>query len=166
MRWFFTTLLLLAFFANSFSQIVEIRGGKTLLPGIFASARYEHFTNSELNLAGGVFHESSNKNNLRYRCAGIDLLGQYSSDREMESILSYKAGIGANLQIENEPWVYKEWNGSQRVNYGIIGEVAGVIHLTEAFDVSVFSQQKFFFNKKLGTTHFLFGIGLSYHFNQ
>jgi len=155
-------LLLAISFLQSFSQTIEVSAGQTLFPGLYGGLRYAHPTNSELNIAGGLFLESSNQHNLRYRCFGLDLLAQYSSDRENENVFSFKTSLGTSLQIENEPWVYKDWGIPQKINYGLIGELQGVINLTDAFSISAFGQQKFLFNKILGTTHFIFGLGLSY----
>jgi opacity protein-like surface antigen len=144
------------------SQTFELRAGQTLFPGLYAAMRYEHPSNSEINLAGGVYIESANRYNLRYRCYGAEFLAQYSTDRENENTFSFKAGLGVNIQIDNEPWVYKDWNIPKRMNYGLVAEGGGVLNLSDAFAISVFAQQKYFFNKILGTTHFLFGLGLSY----
>jgi hypothetical protein len=133
-----------------------------LFPGLYAAIRYEHPSNSEINLAAGAYLESANKYNLRYRCYGAEIFAQYSSHHENENLISFKTALGACVQVENEPWVYKDWNIPKRINYGILLDEAGVIHLSEAFALSIFAQQKFFFNTILGTTHFLFGIGLSY----
>jgi hypothetical protein len=157
---------LLAESFSCFCQELELRGGATIMPGIYTSLRYEHYTNSELNVAGGLFMESSNKNNLRYRSYGLDLLTQYSSDRDNENSFSFKVSTGVVLQIENEPWIYKDWKLAQRLNYGLIAEGAGFLRLSDAFSISLFAQQKFLFNKILATTHFLFGMGLSYRLSQ
>jgi hypothetical protein len=164
---FFSFLVFFLFKCHfGFSQNLELRAGKTLFPGMYTSFRYEHRTNTEINLIGEVFSETSNKNNLRYRVYGINLLAQYSSDRENENTFSFNAGLGGSLQIENEPWVYKDWGIPKRLNYGLIAELASILTLSDAFAICVYAQQKYFFNKHLGTTHFLFGVGLSYHLSQ
>ena len=159
-------LLLLTESFSSFSQTIELRAGQTLFPGMYAAFRYEHPSNSEINLAGGLYLESANKYNLRYRCYGAEILAQYTSDHDNENLFSFKASLGGIIQIENEPWVYKDWNIPKRLNYGIAAEAAGILNLSDAFALSVFGQQKFLFNKILGTTHFLFGAGLSYRLSQ
>jgi hypothetical protein len=155
-------LFLVISFLKSFPQTLEIRAGQTLFPGIYTGVRYEHPTNSEVNVAGELFLESANKYNLRYRCYGAEILALYSSDHNNENIFAFKTGLGACVQIENEPWVYKDWNIPKRMNYGVTVEASGTLNLSDAFSLSLFGQQKFLFNKILGTTHFIFGLSLSY----
>ncbi len=165
-KWMLWLCFLLAESLSSISQEIELRGGLSLLPGVYAAPRYEHYTNSSVNIAGGVFLENSKRNNLSYSSFGVDLLAQYKPDGEDNPLFTYKAAIGGTLELDQEPWVYKDWPLPKRFNYGIVTELAGVIHLTEAFGLSAFVQQKFLFNKILGTTHFFFGVSLSYRISQ
>lgn len=158
------SFLLITAFVNA--QTICINAGQSLFPGTYANIRYEHYTNSDINVAGGLFLESSNKHNLRYRCYGMDLLAQYASSRDNENTFVFKGSVGATLQIENEPWVYKDWPLAKRLNYGLLAECAGQVNLSDAFGVSLFAQQKIFFNKLLSATHFIFGLGLSYRLSQ
>lgn len=148
------------------AQTFQLRGGQSLFPGLYAALRYEHPSNSEINLAGGVYLETANKYNLRFRCYGAEIMAQFSSDRENENLFSFKTALGANVQVENEPWVYKDWDIPKRMNYGFVADGACVLNLSDAFSISIFAQQKFLFNKKLGNTHFVFGVGLSYRLSQ
>ncbi len=160
-------LLLIAESLTGFSQSIELRGGQSIFPANYVSLRYNHYTNSEVNISGGVFTESSRKNRLHYNVYGADLLGQYASSCDGDdSKFSYRAGLGATCQLESEPWVYKDMNTGQKINYGLLGELAGEWNMTNVFSLSVFVQQKYLFNKDLGTKHFVFGLGLAYHFDN
>ncbi|MEO8172437.1 MAG: hypothetical protein ABI581_05120, partial [Sediminibacterium sp.] len=102
------------------AQTVAIRGGATLTPGVYAAFRYEHFTNSMVNLAGGLFLENSRKNRLNYSSVGIDLLAEYTTADDDQPMISGKAGIGGTCELVNEPWVYKDLSTVSRLNYGIL----------------------------------------------
>jgi hypothetical protein len=94
-------------------------------------------------------------------------MGEYLSTRDpRESDFACRIAIGGTAQIDSEPYVYKDWPPGRRINYGLVGELAGIIHLTEVFSLNAFVQQKYWFNKALGTTHFLFGLAITYHFDN
>lgn len=151
---------------SGFSQEIELRGGATIMPGIYTSLRYEHYTNSAVNLAGGVFLEGSRKNRLSYSAMGVDLLAQYKTATDDRPVFSFKGGLGATGELVQEPWVYKDIGVSRRINYGVLADAAGVLRLTDAFSLSAFVQQKILFNKLTGSTHFIFGLGISYSLSQ
>ncbi len=161
-----TICFLLTCLAGIHAQEIELRGGATIMPGIYTSLRYEHYTNSAINVAGGVFLESSRKNRLSYSSKGIDLLAQYKTATDDHPQFWFKGGLGASCELVNEPWVYKDLKASSRINYGILADGAGVIRLTDAFSLSAFVQQKILFRKITGSSHFIFGIGLSYSLSQ
>lgn len=152
---------------TGFSQAIEINAGRTLLPGEHAGFRYAHFTNSYVNLAGGIFVERFHRKGIGYQVYGMDLLAQYVFDRsdETNSPLSFTCSIGLTGQIESEPWIYKDLPLSQRINYGLLMEGSGEWMMTEVFGLILFAQQKWLFNKHLGSTAFVFGLGLRYHLN-
>ena len=77
-----------------------------------------------------------------------------------------RVGIGPTVHVESEPWVYESLLLSKRINYGVAAEAAGELRLTDAFSLTAFVNQKFLFNKDLGRSHFVFGIGLAYHFTN
>jgi hypothetical protein len=54
---------------------------------------------------------------------------------------------------------------SKRINYGFVAEGSGEWKMTEVFGLCVFAQQRWLFNKQLGSMAFVFGVGLIYHFN-
>jgi hypothetical protein len=166
MKTFIVSLLILVCIATN-AQRITLTGGKTLVPGIYTGLRYSHYTNSEINISGGLFLENANLNTLRYRAYGIEVLGEYGfSEDPDESIFAFKAGLGGTAEIDTELWVYKNWPLTKRINYGIISELSSTWNMTQVFALSAFAQQKFLFNKILGTTHFLFGASLSYRLSQ
>lgn len=143
------------------SQWIDLRCGHTLTPADYVSLGYEQPTNTALNFSLRGFLENSHKNNLNYSAYGLDIIAitQTGTDRTF----SLRGGIGATVQIENEPWIYKNLTTKQKMNYGLVGELTGEWNMTENFSLSVFGQQKFLFNKSLGTTHFVFGGGLKFN---
>lgn len=143
--------------AQSINTAFEIRAGKTAFPGDYFAVRYEHPTNYPIQLSAKIFFERSRKNQLNYSACGLDLLAEYPFD-------PFRLGIGPTAQIESEPWVYRNYKLSQRINYGICGEAAGSLYLTEAFSLTAFANQRYFFNPLLGRTSFAFGIGIKYSF--
>lgn len=160
--------LLMIGLINSNAQTIEIKAGRTLFPADYVCLRYAHYSNSAVNICGSVFLEKTKTYGLAYTAMGADLLAQYdmglgeNSDHRFEC----KLGLGGSFQVEQEPWVYKDWNFQRRMNYGVLAEVAGEWMMTQTFGLCGLLQQKFLFNKDLGHTRFAFGIGLSYHFNN
>ncbi len=157
------SIFCLLFLLPGKSQLVGIYGGKTMFPGLYAGLRYSHMTYSEINMAAGVYAEVANPNKLLYRATGLDILAEYHSGRDpLASSLAIRAGAGALVQVESEPWVYKDLSWRQRLNYGVLTEVSGIWNMTEAFALGLFCRQNFLFNKLLGSSHFVFGLNLSY----
>ena len=105
-------------------QSIGIRYGHSLTPADHLSLRYEHWTNSMVNLSITAFMEKSRFANLNYSCYGADFLAEYSASRGAEAlpVISWKAGAGATWQIEQEPWLYKDLPASKRMSYGLVAE--------------------------------------------
>lgn len=148
------------------AQSIGLRAGLSLTPADYLSLRYEHWTNGAINLAGTVFYERSHESGLNYLCYGIDVLGEYAANGQdvSEHLFGWRAGLGASIQRETEPWSLKNTSFSKNLNYGFVGEGAIECYLTEAFRLSVFAQQKLLLRSSLGVTRFVFGLGLTYHF--
>lgn len=156
-----TILTLLLVLAGSFSsaQSIELKAGSSLIPSAYVALRYEQPTNFDINLSVKVFLDKSRKHGLNYTAFGIDAL--------VEKPFSFmRVGIGPTVHVESEPWVYESLLLSKRINYGVAAEAAGELRLTDAFSLTAFVNQKFLFNKDLGRSHFVFGIGLAYHFTN
>jgi hypothetical protein len=169
LNWLIKIIFLILFYlvtsVNSYSQSIGILAGHFALPADYFSLRYSHYSNLPINGAIGIFRESSHTGGLNYSSYGLDVLGEYTSTQGSydQKVFGFKAGVGASWQIENEAWVYQGLSRSQSMNYGLVGELTGEWNMTENFSLSVFGQQKFLFNKSLGSTRFSFGIGLKFN---
>ncbi|NCI51317.1 hypothetical protein GWC95_15420 [Sediminibacterium roseum] len=156
-------LIAVLFFTGVHAQAnfgaVELRGGRTVFPGDYVSLRYQHPTNYAFQFSGKLFLEKSKRNHLDYSAFGIDVLAEYPFD-------PFRVGLGPTVQLESEPWVYRNFSFAQRLNYGVCGEAAAELVLTEAFSLTAFANQKYFFNALLGRTSFVFGVGLKYSFSN
>ncbi|MES2329974.1 MAG: conjugal transfer protein TraO [Bacteroidota bacterium] len=155
--------ILMVMTANA--QSLGLRLGHSLTPADHLSLRYEHWTNGSVNPTAAFFYERSRANCLNYSCYGIDVLGEYVANRASlsDNLFGWRAGIGATILNENEPWLYKTSTFVQRLNYGLACEGAIECYLSEVFRLSLFAQQKLFFRSSLGSTQFLFGLGLTYN---
>jgi hypothetical protein len=147
------------------AQSIGLRFGHSLVPADHVSLRYEHWTNGAINLAGALAYENSRKNSLRYGCFSFDMLGEYVANRNAisEYLFGWRFGLGATIQNESEPWLFKNISFSQALNYGIVGETSLECYLTENFRASLFAQQKYLLRPALGSLRFAFGIGLTYN---
>jgi len=160
--------LFLILHADVFSQALELRAGHSLTPADYLALQYEYYTNHSLNFSGKIFLENSRTDNLNYNAYGLDLMAEYylpigyNTDHQWE----LKACLGAGIQIENEPWVYKGWTTGKRTNYGILGELAAEWAMTEEYSLTAYLQQKYFFKQALGTTRFVFGLGFKFNLNN
>jgi len=144
------------------AQTISVTGARTMIPGLYAGITYSHPTNSEINLGGRVFVERAQFSRIDYSAVGADLMLEYVSSRHpQESKCAVRVASGVTAQAESEPWIFKTFSQLQRLNYGMLTELSGVWNLTEAFALSSFVQQKFLFNRPLGSRHFLFGLTLS-----
>jgi hypothetical protein len=159
--------LILCFLINNIlpAQSIGLRLGHGLVPADHVSLRYEHWTNSDINFSGALSYENSRANSLRYHCFSFDLLGEYVPNREAisEYLFGWRFGLGATIQNEIEPWLFKSTTFSQRLNYGLVGETSLECYLTENFRASLFAQQKILLRPALGSLRFAFGIGLNYN---
>lgn len=161
-------LFYLAISVNCYSQSIGILAGNFASPSDYFSLRYSHYSNLPVNGAIGIFGESSLKNGLNYSSYGLDVLGEYASTQgsDGQNVFGFKVGVGASWQIENEPWVYRDWPFKKRMNYGLVGEVAGEWFMTPAFSLSMFAQQKYLFNPALGRYRLVLGLGLAYRISS
>ena len=148
------------------TQAVCVKAGHSLIPGGYWAIGYEHYTNGLVNAKFNCFGESSRKNGFQYSAYGIDLIGEYASNQNEPVLFAYRLGFGITGQIENEPWVYQNIAGPKKINYGLVGELAGEWWMSEQFCLSVFGQQQYLFNSALGNTRFVFGLGLKFHLDN
>ncbi|MES2331317.1 MAG: hypothetical protein V4539_17065 [Bacteroidota bacterium] len=157
-------MILVSLFSNA--QGIGLRLGHSLTPADHLSIRYEHWTNGAINFAGAAFYERSRANSLNYSCYGIDLLGEYIHDRQNlpDHLFGWRSSLGATIQSEADPWVYKDYSLKRTLNYGLVAEGAVECYLTETFRLSLFAQQKLLLRSALGLTRFAFGLGLTYNF--
>jgi len=161
-------LFLVTVSCASFPQSIALYAGRSLFPADYIGIQYAHYSNSQFNLCVGANMETSKKSGLHYTSYGLYLLAQYDfgNDENVNQVFNVKAGVGATCQVENEPWVYSGLSLRQRINYGLLAELEGEWMLSESFGLLGFAQQKFLFNKALGSTAFAFGIGLRFHLNN
>ncbi len=149
-------------------QSIGIFAGKSKLPSDYIAIKYAHPSNYIFQFSAQIFMEASKLYGLRYSAYGLDLLTEYTSNQDPSSttLFSYRLGAGASIQLENEPWLYGGWKASKKIGFGLVGEASGEWAMSSVFSLSAFVQQKILFNKNLGTTRFVFGLGLSYSFNN
>ncbi len=163
MKLFVLILLTLLHIAAN-AQLVSIRAGKSFTPADYLSLRYEHWSSSKLHLCLGGYMERSFKSDLNYTSYGVDLIMNcYTSHQRFEDgRFGFKSGVGVHWQIENEPWLYRDWTARQRSGFGLTGELSGLWFMTEAFTLNSFLQQKILFNPMLGRSRFVLGLELAY----
>jgi hypothetical protein len=112
------------------SQSLEFRYGKTFSVGAYAGLRYRTTTSTTIDVSVAGFINSLQRNGLNYTSYGIDLMGEYyhTVGDNTEHLFEVKAGMGATVMIDNEPFVYKDlpfdetlelW-GSGRANRGVV----------------------------------------------
>ena len=149
-------------------KTIELRLAHTLTPGNYIGLRYERFRNIDINYSAKVFYEQSTINNLNYSSYGLDIMAEYYSllGQRTNHKWEWKGGLGITGLIANEPWILKDWSFSRKLNYGIVGEMAGEWGMTEEFSLTAYVQQKVLFNKELGTTKFLLGLGFKFKILQ
>ncbi len=162
----FVVWMMMVISVTANAQSIGLRLGHSLTPADLLSLRYEHWTNGAINFAGTAFYERSRANSLNYSCYGIDLAGEYVNDRQNlpDRLFGWRASLGATIQSEADPWVYKDYSLKRTLNYGLVGEGVIECYLTETFRLSLFAQQKLLLRSALGLTRFAFGLGLSYNF--
>lgn len=164
MKAFVVMVVMTICYLETNAQRVALRGGYSLSSASHLSLRYEHWTNSSINLSLGGFLERSRERLLDYSCYGADLLGEYARDRgEGLPIFGLRFGLGAIWQVVNEPWLYKDLSFSQRMNYGLLGEANLDCHLSDAFRLNLFGQHKYLLRSSYGPrSRLCFGLGLAY----
>lgn len=150
------------------SQSIEIRAGRSLIPGDYVALRYQHYTNGAINFSLSAFAERSKKSGLDYTAYGADLMAECASNREgyEAGVFGLRGGIGACWQVESEPWVYRGWPLKKRMSFGLVGEIAGEWFMTSTFSLKAFTQQKILFNPDIGRYRLVFGLGLVYRLSN
>lgn len=154
---------LMGWFANA--QSISLAAGKSFSPADFLSLRYTHYSNSPFRLSIGAFMESGTKHRLSYSSYGTDLLLHYDplSGSYPERSGGLSGAIGLNWQVDQEPWLYKDWPFSKRSSFGLSGEVAYQYSLSNAFRIGLFGQQKILFNPRIGRCRWIVGLSLCHH---
>ncbi len=157
-------ILLVIINSQGQAQNISLQMGKNLWPADHVGLRYEHWTNGGINFSGGLFHQRSHYKRLNYSCFGLDLLGEYISNRNADPLpwFGLRLGAGATWQVQQEPWLFQKLSFRERMNYGLLLEVNLDCNITEHFRLSLFGQQKYFFRKQMGSNAFCFGLGLAY----
>lgn len=161
-----TTLSLLCAAVNAQaienSQSLEIRYGKAFSVGAYAGLRYRTTTSTTIDVSVAAFINLLQRNGLNHTSYGLDIMGEYYTPvgDNTEHLFEVKAGIGATLMIDNEPFLYKELPFAKRLNYGVVGELTGEWCISENISLTLFTQQKFLFNKNLSSYCFTAGLGI------
>lgn len=160
-------LFLLPGYFTASSQAVGFFAGKSLLPAEYMAIQYFHPSNYPVQFTVKLFGEGSKRNSLRYVSYGACLGFDYSSTQSsMEPpFLSYRFLLGALIQREQERWVQNNQQQQARTGFGCMGEVMGTWHLSSAFILSVFGQQRWIWKPILGKQEFVLGLGLIYQLN-
>lgn len=147
------------------AQSISFVAGKSFSPADFLSLRYTHYSNSPFKLSLSAFLEKGTKHHLSYRSYGADLL--LHCDQLVGTFLEKRGGltgaIGLNWQVDQEPWLYKDWPFSRRSSFGLTGEISYQYYLTDAFRIGLFTQQKILFNPDIGRCRWIVGLSLSHH---
>lgn len=163
-----TILLFLFCVASLYSQAIEnaqsfeLRYGKTFSVGGYASLRYRTTTSTTLDISFAAFINSLQRNGLQYYSYGIDVMGEYYTGvgDNTDHLFELKACAGATAMVDNEPFVLHDVPFLKRINYGLVGELAGEWSISQNIALTLFGQQKLLFNKTLGRTSFTIGLGL------
>lgn len=158
----FVVCFLLLYVEVTNAQSLSFRAGQSFPSTAYLSLRYEHWTNGPINLSLGAFYERSRKDLLNHSSFGLDLLAEYASNREGYSngAFGLRYGFGVTGDLNNDPWVYKDWSFKRRLNYGLLAEGAGEWFMTDNFTLRLGLQQKLLFNPDLGHYRFLAALGL------
>ena len=143
-------------------QSIEVRGGKSFSSSDYAALKYRHTTATMIDVSAGIFFEAFQNSGLHFTNYGLDLMGEYYTPvgDNTDHAFEVKLGLGISGNTENEPWIFKDYPFSKRLNYGLIGEVAGEWCVSQNFSLTAFAQQKYLLNKLLGNTRFIIGIGV------
>lgn len=163
----FVLCLLMVLHGTAKAQSISLRLGHAFNPADHISLRYEHWTNGAVNISLGGFYERSRKSMLNYSGYGIELLGEYATNREgyAAGTFGLRYGLGVTAMVDNEPWVYKDWSFTKRLNYGLFGEITGEWFMTDDFTLRSCLQQKALFKGDLGHYRFLASLGLAWRLN-
>jgi hypothetical protein len=145
---------------------LDIRYGRTGLPGDIFKVVSERYLAPGINAAIGGFFETSNRNLINYNCYGLDIMGYYYTpvgDRT-DDLFQLRCGLGATTDYEQEKNLYQKLSFSQKINGGVAGEVAGEWAFTQDFSLLLAYNQKYMFNKDLGSLRYDVSIGLKLKF--
>lgn len=143
------------------AQNISLLAGKSFSPAEFFTLRYTHYSNSPFRLSLGASLEKGSKHRLSYGAFGSDLSIVY--DPTLSSYPDRRGGLATALglcwQVDQEPWLYKNWSFSERSSFGLSSEISYNYFLSDAFRLGIFGQQKILFNPRIG--RYRCGIGLS-----
>lgn len=145
------------------THAIEIRAGATRLPGAYAALTYEHITGAVLNVFAGMHLISSHYRQLCYLAPGLEAGFSYYTPvgENTDHLFEVRLVLGAVASLESEPWIYRDRSFRQRLNYGVQGELCGQWAVSEAFSLTAFVQQLYFFHPGLASLSCNYGLGLA-----
>ncbi len=168
--------LLVSFFCLSrqisFSQNVpnyhsfEFGLGRSGIPGNVFKLSHERYLADKINVSFGLIAESSNRNKIAYKNLSIDAIANYYTNvsRLTKNKFQLKFGAGFILEVDQEEKLLKNLTTGQRINEGILAELAGEWAFSKDFSLTLTGGQRLLFNKQLGSFDCDLSIGVKYKF--
>jgi len=139
-------------------------------PGQQFKIGLEYAKTDKTALYGEAGYEWSRYKALRYSSFSLAVGGRrylvgntYMSAKKKINLL---AGLHAVAQYESEASVYKGLGFSNRLNYGVSGQVVGEYFYDPTLGFFAAVEQKVLFQESLGKYNYSLAIGLRIHFNS
>lgn len=144
--------------------------GRTGTPGDQVKIGLEYGRTDKTSLYGEFGLEWSKYQGLRYSNISLAFGGRrylmgntlMTSKKKMNALV----GLAGVAQYESESAVYKGLGFSDRLNYGISGQLLGEYFYDPTLGFFAAFEQKVLFQEALGKYNYSFAIGLRIHFNS
>jgi len=142
--------------------------GRTGTPGDLLKVGMEIGETEKLSIFADVAAEFSRHKNIKYSSYGLTAGGRYYlvGGNSLSSKINLGVGFGGTVEFDQEPILYKSKSFTQKLNYGVSGNLIFVYVYDPTIGLFASIEQKYLLNKALGNLNYNFSVGLRIHFGK
>lgn len=147
---------------NSWNFVV----GRTGTPGDVLKIGLEVCNSPKVSTYFEASAEWSRSQNIKYSSYNLSVGKRYYiiGDNFLNGKIKASIGLGATIGYNHEPIIYKYMTFTEKLNYGVAGNIVGVYVYDPTIAFVIGFEQKYLLNKNLGNTNYDFNIGLRIYF--
>lgn len=144
--------------------------GRSGTPGDIIKVGLEYGMAEKSTINTEIGYEASRTKNLKYKSYGLSVAYRYyilgNTLMTSKSKTNIAIGLGGIIQLDSEPTVYKSLPMTQRLNYGVSGQIMGEYFFDPVIGFFIQAEQRVMSRELLGRYNYFIGAGLKIHFGN